>query len=188
MAMSEIGMALRHYRAERSMSQVALAALLGINQSQVSRWERGLDLPRFGKMQRIRHLIRDDAPSVHRSLSRFVEGSASRLVLFNENFEIVALSRPVKAAGLGAMLVEGLLHSPDAGKASLVARTRAILRQPGGSSGVRIGVTLAHSPPLRLEINLAICAARNGLLAIGELDTRAEPGELARPPVFDVLD
>ncbi len=51
------GVALRQFRRERGLSQEAVAAALGVNQSMISKWESGRERPNFVNERAIWTLI-----------------------------------------------------------------------------------------------------------------------------------
>jgi len=52
---------IKSVRSRENLTQTALAAWLGVDQTTVSRWERGQDAPAFRLRQRIRDLYRQRA-------------------------------------------------------------------------------------------------------------------------------
>lgn len=56
-------MLLRKYREHHGLNQAALAAMLGVDQTTVSRWERGRDVPGLQVLRRVRDLIRRENAS-----------------------------------------------------------------------------------------------------------------------------
>jgi DNA-binding XRE family transcriptional regulator len=51
---------LREYRKRQGLKQEALAYLLGVHQSSVSRWESGGDVPSIGQQKRLRDMLRQE--------------------------------------------------------------------------------------------------------------------------------
>lgn len=61
---------IRALRQREHLTQQALAELLGVDQTSISRWERGRDLPAFSQRQRIRDLYRRHAGSRQDQVTR----------------------------------------------------------------------------------------------------------------------
>lgn len=54
---------LRQYRQHNGINQAALAAMLGVDQTTISRWERGRDVPSLKALREIRDLLRREITS-----------------------------------------------------------------------------------------------------------------------------
>lgn len=76
---------IRRIRSRRAMKQTALAELLNVDQSAVSRWERGLAAPNLGAQRRLRELMsRTLAPQGERCLSLIVRNTGKNALLDRE--------------------------------------------------------------------------------------------------------
>ena len=64
--MSLLGEAVRVRRAERGWGQEQLAEALGVRQQTVSRWEKGLAVPRPGRVLELARLLDLDPARLHR--------------------------------------------------------------------------------------------------------------------------
>ena len=61
-----LGATVRRRREERGLGQEQLAAALGVRQQTVSRWERGLAVPRPRRVVEIAHLLEVEPAHLHR--------------------------------------------------------------------------------------------------------------------------
>lgn len=61
-----LGETMRLRREERGMGQEQLAAALGVSQQTVSRWEKGLALPRPARVVRLAEVLECDSAHLHR--------------------------------------------------------------------------------------------------------------------------
>ena len=64
--MSLLGETVRLRREERGLGQEQLAAALGVSQQTVSRWEKGLALPRPARVTRLAEVLECDSAFLHR--------------------------------------------------------------------------------------------------------------------------
>jgi len=122
---NDIGTALRRMRLLNGIKQAHLGEVLGVTQTTVSRWERGLQPLPAAKRAAVERLL---APSSAQdaALRRLVESSAARVHLIcDRTHRLLAASRPRQAewpAGAGAFLGRPLL--PYASNEILAAEAR----------------------------------------------------------------
>lgn len=88
----------RHYRLRHGLSQASLAALFGVAQRTVSRWERGEDSPCIAQQKRLRDLGWEPVSPLLRSLSASVSlCPAPRALTRTEGLNLQRLSAPALA-------------------------------------------------------------------------------------------
>jgi len=110
--MRQIGPAMRRMRRLRGMKQAHLAELLGVAQTTVSRWERGL-LPLPAATGAVLERLLAPASGQDAALRRLVESSAAPVHLIcDRTHRLLAASRPRQAewrGGAGEFLGHSLL-------------------------------------------------------------------------------
>lgn len=102
--MSDLGPALRRMRALRRMKQSHVAALLGVSQTTVSRWEAGLSRPDAAQDAALRRMLSAPAgPGHDAALRRLVESSSVPVHLICDlTHRLLAASAVRTAAWRGA--------------------------------------------------------------------------------------
>ena len=126
-----IGLALRQFRRERALSQEAVAAALGVNQSMISKWESGRERPSLANERSIWKLI-GEKPIAER-LEGLVEAIVSMpmsVALFDGSGRLVAES-PVRAAWTGGAGIRDLLTAQDHANFARFGGLETVLSRPG---------------------------------------------------------
>jgi DNA-binding XRE family transcriptional regulator len=82
-------LALKDYRRRHALTQAALADVLNVDPTTVSRWERGRDQPALGIQRRLRTLVMPRTSDVERSLRLLIDTSDHLVVLFDCNFRLL---------------------------------------------------------------------------------------------------
>jgi transcriptional regulator with XRE-family HTH domain len=82
-------LALKEYRRRHGLTQVALADILNVDPTTVSRWERGRDQPALGFQRRLRSLVVPRPSDVERSLRLLIDTSDCLVVLFDCNYRLL---------------------------------------------------------------------------------------------------
>lgn len=92
------GKFVRRYRLRHGLSQVDMAALLGVAQRTVSRWERGEDKPGVSQQKRLRDLGWEPNGVLIRALyASITHCPAARALTRTSNLELQRLSAPALA-------------------------------------------------------------------------------------------
>ena len=81
--------ALKEYRRRHALTQAALAEILNVDPTTVSRWERGRDEPALGIQRRLRSLVLPATSDVERALRALIDTSADIAVLFDHKYRLV---------------------------------------------------------------------------------------------------
>ena len=81
--------ALRDYRCRHHLTQAALAEVLNVDPTTVSRWERGRDQPALGIQRRLRSLIVPVTSNVERALRQLIDNSDAIAVLFDNKYRLL---------------------------------------------------------------------------------------------------
>jgi DNA-binding XRE family transcriptional regulator len=81
--------ALRDYRRRHALTQGALAEILNVDATTVSRWERGRDQPALGIQRRLRSLVLPGVSDVERALRLLIDTSDAMAVLFDQNYRLL---------------------------------------------------------------------------------------------------
>ena len=81
--------ALKEYRRRHALTQGALAEILNVDATTVSRWERGRDQPALGIQRRLRSLVMPGVTDVERALRLLIDTSDAIAVLFDHNYRLV---------------------------------------------------------------------------------------------------
>lgn len=81
--------ALKEYRRRHALTQGALAEILNVDATTVSRWERGRDRPALGIQRRLRSLIMPGVSDVERALRLLIDASDAVAVLFDHNYRLL---------------------------------------------------------------------------------------------------
>jgi DNA-binding XRE family transcriptional regulator len=88
----------RRYRIRHGLTQMRLAALLGVSQRTVSRWERGEDRPGLDQQRLLRDLAWEPSVPMLRSLAGSIAHCpAPRALSRTRNIRLQAVSRPALA-------------------------------------------------------------------------------------------
>lgn len=80
---------LKDYRRRHGLTQMALADILNVDSTTVSRWERGRDQPALGMQRRLRSLVMPRTSDVERSLRLLIDTSDCLVVLFDCNYRLL---------------------------------------------------------------------------------------------------
>jgi PAS domain S-box-containing protein len=83
---------LRRFRRRRALTQMAFAELMGVDQTTVSRWESGRQVPELGMQRRLRDLVRRVEPRDEVLLKHWIDTSVGYTVLCDEDRIIRAAS------------------------------------------------------------------------------------------------
>ncbi len=173
---------LRRYRIRGRIRQHVLAGILGVAQSQISRWESGRDLPRPHNVEAIKALLWGGETDPLAPLVSFVRTSHADLALFDEDLRILAL-----APGLGP-------KSPFASRAWVVdvnrnpalraarPRFRELLSSPGAAIGLEMTIPFAEAGRMR-AIVLRHSFQRLGAMRIALAEVRLEGAAPGQPAV-----
>jgi DNA-binding XRE family transcriptional regulator len=81
--------ALKEYRRRHALTQAALAEILNLDPTTVSRWERGRDQPALGIQRRLRSLVMPAASDVERVLRVLIDTSAEIAILLDYKYRLV---------------------------------------------------------------------------------------------------
>ena len=102
---------IRGYRRENGLKQEALAYMLGVDQTTVSRWERGKDKPSLAMQKRLRDLMWKREDTALEAVERLVRFSPGRATLLMPGTKIVAVSEPTaRRFGVSSESMRGALH------------------------------------------------------------------------------
>jgi transcriptional regulator with XRE-family HTH domain len=85
--------ALKSYRLRHALTQAALAEILNVDPTTVSRWERGRDRPALGIQRRLRSLLIPPASGLERILKDLIDASGTIAVLYDAKYRVVCSSR-----------------------------------------------------------------------------------------------
>ena len=135
--------AIRAFRVQHGMKQIVLATLLGVDQSTISRWERGVDTPSIAMRRRLREYLRQPFPELEARMAEFIRKTPGVLCLATDtDFKLLEINtahaRQVRweraewlgRAALGAM---GERHAEHAGR---IARINPYSGEVAGLAGV----------------------------------------------------
>lgn len=81
--------ALKDYRRRHVLTQAALAEILNVDATTVSRWERGRDQPALGIQRRLRSLVMPGTSDVERALRLLIDTSDAIAVLFDSKYRLL---------------------------------------------------------------------------------------------------
>jgi transcriptional regulator with XRE-family HTH domain len=81
--------ALRDYRRRYGLTQAALAELLNVDPTTVSRWERGRDRPALGIARRLTSLIVPRTRDVERAIKSLIDASPTIAVLYDDKYRLL---------------------------------------------------------------------------------------------------
>jgi len=90
--MAEWSVLIRSYRKENGLKQDALAYLLGVDQTTISRWEREIDTPSVALQKRLRDLFWKREDSVIDGAVRMIRSSPARASLVVPGTKIIEIS------------------------------------------------------------------------------------------------
>ncbi|SOD89039.1 helix-turn-helix domain-containing protein [Caenispirillum bisanense] len=131
----------RHLRITLGATQKELAVRLGLNQSTVSRWERGTTRPDAETRRRLYALLQGASDRGEASLRLLVSHSPAAMALFDAGWRVHALSQSFSDL-LGSSPGEAIgtdlrrRFSDELTEAAQAALARGLLT--GGTSGLRI--------------------------------------------------
>jgi len=80
---------IKEYRRRHSLTQAALAEILNVDPTTVSRWERRRDQPALGILRRLRSLVIPSTSDVERALRALVDTSNAIAVVFDEKYRLL---------------------------------------------------------------------------------------------------
>lgn len=138
----------RHLRATLGVTQKELAIRLGLNQSTVSRWERGMTRPDMDTRRRLHALVEGAASHAEGSLRLVVAHSPAAMALFDAEWRVLAVSPSfARLAAMTAGEAAGTdfrrRFTPELAEAARIATARGLFT--GGTAGVRIVCPLPGS-------------------------------------------
>jgi len=81
--------ALRDYRRRHGLTQAALAEILDVDPTTVSRWERGRDRPALGIASRLTSLIVPRTRDVERALKLLIDTTDAIAALFDDKYRLL---------------------------------------------------------------------------------------------------
>jgi len=85
---------MRTYRKENGLKQEALAYQLNVDQTTISRWERGIDTPSLAMQKRLRDLFWKREDSALEAAMRMVKASFGREAIVAPGTKIIEVSEP----------------------------------------------------------------------------------------------
>lgn len=80
---------LKDYRRRHGLTQAALAEVLNVDPTTVSRWERGRDQPALGILRRLRSLVMPTTSDVERGLRALIDTSDVIAVLYDSKYRLL---------------------------------------------------------------------------------------------------
>jgi transcriptional regulator with XRE-family HTH domain len=86
------GMLIRSLRVSQQLSQLQLAEVLGVDQTTISRWERGLSKPQYNLRKALHGLARDAGLATLGDLTNIVNFSPFPMILVDRSKEVIAAS------------------------------------------------------------------------------------------------
>ncbi len=108
--MSDWSILLKSYRREKGLKQEALAYILNVDQTTISRWERGKDKPSLAIEKRLRDLFWKKEDSALDAAIRMVRSSPLRATIVLPGTRIVEVSDPyTDYHGLSRQVMKGNL-------------------------------------------------------------------------------
>lgn len=90
--MSEWPVLIRSYRRDNGLKQDALAGMLNVDQTTISRWERGIDTPSLAMQKRLRDLFWKREDSALDAAVRMVRAAPGRAAILVPGTRIIAVS------------------------------------------------------------------------------------------------
>jgi transcriptional regulator with XRE-family HTH domain len=81
--------ALKEYRRRRGLTQSALAEVLDVDPTTISRWERGRDRPALGIQRRLKSLVLSPPRNVEAALKMLIDTSDTIAVLFDSRYRLL---------------------------------------------------------------------------------------------------
>jgi len=91
---TEWSVLVKGYRRENGLKQDALAYLLGVDQTTVSRWERGKDIPSLAMQKRLRDMMWQREDSALEAVARLVRFNPGRATLLMPGTKVIEVSEP----------------------------------------------------------------------------------------------
>lgn len=183
----DLGSALRTYRIKARINQHDLARIVGVSQSQISRWESGRDSPRAANAETIRALVfgRTDPQLV--ALIHLVETTSAAMALYDEEHRLIVASRNLSHPG-GPFQQWGWLFDPGANPAfgPIHRRYRAILADPEGTVGLRVRVPFrVGDEPWCAEARQTIHVVGGAGVALAEIAFLPDPHPATSEPSLE---
>ena len=191
--------AIKDYRRRHGLTQTALAELLNVDPTTVSRWERGRDQPALGILRRLRSLVTPMTGDVERALRLLIDTSDEFVVLYDHKYRLLHSSRLHRALlRLDASELYGRSFEQFQSESQA-----AIVNSVGGPRGwikngiLKVEATLLRKPYERAR-NPCASAQRGGAwtirdglespLVLGITHEIPLDAYRAAPPVFTTLD
>lgn len=85
--------ALKDYRRCHGLTQAAFAERLGVDNTTVSRWERGRDQPALSVQKLLRELVAPTMPVLGRALADMIDTTGDIAVLMDKNYRLLRASK-----------------------------------------------------------------------------------------------
>jgi transcriptional regulator with XRE-family HTH domain len=178
----DICTALRAYRMRARLRQRTVASALGVAQSQVSRWENGLDTPRAHHAAALERLLwgADDEPLA--VLRHRVSGSSRNLLLLDRGFHVLARANPFMRRP-DPLQRFGWVLDPRANPAAIPfhARYRALMENPRGATGIVLALPFVDADERwTVHMQAVVCTVSEAAICLAELAfAPAEDGDAA---------
>lgn len=176
---SDIGAALRAYRARFSIKQEALARAMGVSQGQVSRWESGRERPGARNLNAIDALIKGRTDPLLAGLIQYVRGSRGPLALFDAQLGVLAASPAL--SGIGAPLTRfGWLFDPAVNPALDQLQKRFVTLSKSGQA-LALEIPFSHEArPWACYCRLIVGRVGSDIAAIGEMAFARDEAQTVR--------
>ena len=84
---------IRSYRKDNGLKQDALAYILNVDQTTISRWERGIDTPSLAMQKRLRDLFWKREDSVLSAAVRMIKSTPARAAIVAPGTKIIEVSK-----------------------------------------------------------------------------------------------
>lgn len=185
----DLGSALRAYRIRARINQHDLARIVGVSQSQISRWESGRDSPRAANAETIRALVYGRPDPQLLALVHLVETTSAAMALYDAEDNLIVASRNLAHPG-GPFRQWGWLFDPGAHPAfaPVYRRYRAILARPEGTVGLRIRVPFrVGEDPWCAESRRTILLAGGSGVCLAEIAFLPDPDPVSAEPSLERL-
>jgi transcriptional regulator with XRE-family HTH domain len=85
--------ALKEYRRRHGLTQAAFAERLNVDNTTVSRWERGRDQPSLSVQKTLRQMVLPAMPILGRALADMIDTTGDIAVLMDRNYRLLRASR-----------------------------------------------------------------------------------------------